>query len=90
LPDFNSLKRVLSYNIMFEDFKPPNNDQRRYLSSLFGLASVAWATPIYNLVISLHLHSIKFSIEYLMFILSSLLALLVTLILGFSVLRAIK
>ena len=74
---------------MFKDLKPPNSNQRKYLSGLFGIASVAWFTPVYNFFTSVHLHKVKFSIEYSLFVFSSSVGILF-LVLGFSILRAIR
>lgn len=75
---------------MFEDFQPPNSNQRKYLSGLFGIASVAWFSPFYDMMTSFYLHKLKFSIEYVLFIIFSIAGGIFFLILGFSILRAIR
>ena len=83
-------KHVLSYIPMFEDFEPPNNEQRKFVSNLAIVASIAWASPICNFFISLHLHTIKFSLAYAMHLFTCLFAMLFFLVVGFSILRAIR
>ncbi len=75
---------------MFEDFKPPNDNQRKYLSGLFGLGCVAWFTPVYNYLTNLHLHTLNFSLEYSLYVIASFFAATIFFILGFSILRATK
>lgn len=72
------------------DFEIFNNDQRRYVSALFGGSSIAWASPIYNMVISLHLHNIHFSLEYRLTIVFCLLISITSFIGGFLILKESK
>ncbi len=75
---------------MLEDFKPPNNEQRKYVAGLAAIACVGWASPIYTLFTALHLHIIKFSLEYILFLLFSVCSFVFFFVIGFSILRAIK
>ena len=75
---------------MFEDFQPPNAAQRKFVSNLAIAACIAWASPIYMFLTNLHLHTIKLSLEYVLFLASSLITVLFFFVIGFSFLRAVK
>lgn len=75
---------------MFEDFKPPNSNQRKFVSNLMIAACIAWSSPIYNIIIRLPLHGFQVSLKYILFLIFSLLAFLFSFVIGFSFLRAAK
>ena len=83
-------KHVLSYIPMFEDFEPPNNEQRKFVSNLAIVASIAWASPVYTAITGWHLHTLKLSLEYVLYIAFSLFILVISIVLGFSILRAVR
>ena len=75
---------------MFEGFKIQNNDQRKFVANLFGVACIAWASPIYNFLINLGLQSFNFSLKYLLTLLVSLVLAGIFFNLGIIILRGVK
>ncbi len=73
---------------MFEDFKPPNSNQRKFVANLAIAACIAWASPIYSVIIRLPLHDVQVSLKYILFLILSLFAFLFFFVIGFSFLRA--
>lgn len=50
---------------MLEKIKSLNSDQRKYLSGLAAIGCISWASPIFNFITKLHLHTTFFSVEYM-------------------------
>ena len=75
---------------MFEDFKPPNNAQRKFVSNLAIAACIGWASPIYSAITKFPLHNIQFSLKYVLFLIFSLFGFVFFFIIGFSFLRAVR
>ena len=73
---------------MLKDFKPPNSNQRKFVSNLAIAACIAWASPIYIAITKFPLQSIQFSLKYTLFLIICLFAFLFFFIIGFSFLRA--
>ena len=72
---------------MFGKFKIENNDQRKFVSNLFGIACIAWASPIYNFLINLNLQTFKISIESITSLILCLFIAAIFFMLGFTVLK---
>ena len=75
---------------MFKKFKIENNDQRKFVSNLLGIACIAWASPIYNSLIKLNLQAFKVSVELLVYLADCLLISIGFFILGLVVLKGIN
>ena len=75
---------------MFERFKIQNNDQRKFVSNLLGIACIAWASPIYNFLINLNLQTAKLSIELVISLISCLLVAISFFVLGLTVLEGVN
>ena len=75
---------------MFGKFKIENNDQRKFVSNLLGIACIAWASPIYNFLINLNLQTTKLSVELAISLFSCLSIAVLFFILGLIILKGVN
>ena len=65
----------------------PNENQRKYLSGLAAISCVAWASPVYSFLTTLHLHSAEITIEYIALLAISLILSFILLFFGYNILN---
>ena len=68
-------------------FALPNGNQRKYLSGLAAISCVAWASPVYSFLTTLHLHSLKITSEYVIFLIMSFILSVILLVYGYYILE---
>lgn len=69
------------------DLEQFNDNQRKYLSTIFGGGGIAWSSPFYNLIINFHLHGVNFSIEYQLTVVFCLFLAIIFFVMGFYMLK---